>query len=117
MPRRFQFSLRGLLILMLAVACFCGGIVFEREHARRQAVQQGWVDIGVSAIDDGSDLEILAVAPGQFSLIRRSPFALVILWVIALIAAFLAGMALQRKLSRKRPQPLQSPGNPDTPAG
>ena len=37
MPRRFQFSLRALLVLMLAVACFFGGIRFERERQRREA--------------------------------------------------------------------------------
>jgi hypothetical protein len=36
MPRRFQFSLKALLILMLAVACFFGGIRFERERRRRE---------------------------------------------------------------------------------
>jgi hypothetical protein len=36
MRRRFQFSLRALLILMLAVACFFGGIRFERERRRRE---------------------------------------------------------------------------------
>lgn len=35
MPRRFQFSLRTLLLLMLAVACFVGGIRFEQERQRR----------------------------------------------------------------------------------
>lgn len=35
MPRRFQFSLRALLVLMLAAACFFGGIHFERERRRR----------------------------------------------------------------------------------
>ena len=30
MSRRFQFSLRWLFVAMLAVACFCGGIRFER---------------------------------------------------------------------------------------
>jgi hypothetical protein len=34
MPRP-QFTLRALLILMLAVACFFGGIRFERERQRR----------------------------------------------------------------------------------
>jgi hypothetical protein len=36
MSRRFQFSLRTLLVLMLAVACFFGGIRFERERQRRE---------------------------------------------------------------------------------
>ena len=33
--RRPQFTLRALLVLMLAVACFFGGIRFERERRRR----------------------------------------------------------------------------------
>ena len=36
MSRRFQFSLRALFVAMLAVACFFGGIRFERERQRRQ---------------------------------------------------------------------------------
>ncbi|HET6884529.1 MAG TPA: hypothetical protein VFI31_30525 [Pirellulales bacterium] len=32
---RPQFTLRALLVLMLAVACFFGGIHFERERVRR----------------------------------------------------------------------------------
>jgi hypothetical protein len=32
--RRPQFTLRALLILLLAVACFFGGIRFERERRR-----------------------------------------------------------------------------------
>lgn len=35
MPRP-QFTLRALLVLMLAVACFFGGIRFERERQRQQ---------------------------------------------------------------------------------
>ena len=34
MPR-LQFTLRALLVLLLAVACFFGGIRFEREWRRR----------------------------------------------------------------------------------
>jgi hypothetical protein len=36
MSQRFQFSLRTLLVAMLAVACFFGGIQFERERKRRE---------------------------------------------------------------------------------
>jgi len=36
MVRRFQFSLRALLVVILAVACFVGGIQFERERRRRE---------------------------------------------------------------------------------
>ena len=36
MSRRFQFSLKWLFVAMLAVACFFGGIHFERERQRRQ---------------------------------------------------------------------------------
>lgn len=35
MKRRFQFSLRALLIAMLCAAFFFGGIRFERERRRR----------------------------------------------------------------------------------
>lgn len=34
--RRPQFSLRALLVLVLAAACFFGGIHFERERRRRE---------------------------------------------------------------------------------
>jgi hypothetical protein len=37
MGRRFQFSLRALLVLMLAVACFFAGVRFERERKRLEA--------------------------------------------------------------------------------
>ncbi|HVA44904.1 MAG TPA: hypothetical protein VNH11_00835 [Pirellulales bacterium] len=37
MPRRFQFSLRALLVAMLVVAAFFGGIHFERERRRLAA--------------------------------------------------------------------------------
>lgn len=33
--RRPQFTLRAVLVLMLAVACFFGGVRFERERRRR----------------------------------------------------------------------------------
>ena len=36
MSRRFQFSLKWLFVAMLAVACFFGGIRFERERRRRE---------------------------------------------------------------------------------
>lgn len=32
-----QFTLRALLVLMLAVACFFGGVRFERERRRKEA--------------------------------------------------------------------------------
>lgn len=35
MSRWFQFSLKWLFVTMLAVACFFGGIRFERERQRR----------------------------------------------------------------------------------
>jgi hypothetical protein len=35
MRRRFQFSLRALLVATFGVACFFGGIGFERERRRR----------------------------------------------------------------------------------
>jgi hypothetical protein len=34
--RRPQFSIRALLVAMLAAACFFGGIHFERERRRRE---------------------------------------------------------------------------------
>jgi hypothetical protein len=39
MSRRFQFSLRALLVLMLCVACYFAGIQFERERKRREAAR------------------------------------------------------------------------------
>jgi hypothetical protein len=36
MSRRFQFSLKWLFVAMLAVACFFGGIRFERERRRQE---------------------------------------------------------------------------------
>ncbi|HEV3340987.1 MAG TPA: hypothetical protein VG125_11540 [Pirellulales bacterium] len=36
MNRRLQFSLRALLVFMLAVACFFGGVQVERERQRRE---------------------------------------------------------------------------------
>ncbi|HEV3340643.1 MAG TPA: hypothetical protein VG125_09805 [Pirellulales bacterium] len=38
MPRP-QFTLRALLVLLLAIACFFGGIRFERERQREKAEQ------------------------------------------------------------------------------
>ena len=38
MSRRFQFSLQWLFVAMLAVACFFGGIRFERERRRLEDV-------------------------------------------------------------------------------
>lgn len=36
MIRRPQFTIRALLVLMLAVGCFFGGIRFERERQRQE---------------------------------------------------------------------------------
>lgn len=36
MPRRVQFSLRALLVLVFGAACFFGGIVIGRKHEGRQ---------------------------------------------------------------------------------
>jgi hypothetical protein len=49
MSRRFQFSLRWLFVAMMAVACFFGGIRFERERRRREneALAGGFVQIAV----------------------------------------------------------------------
>jgi hypothetical protein len=59
MTRRFQFSLKWLLVATLAVSCFFGGIHFEREWRRRELLEldrdidgEGpldpvWVDVGL----------------------------------------------------------------------
>ena len=41
MSRRFQFSLKTLLVAMLVAAAFFGGIHFERERRRREDAAQG----------------------------------------------------------------------------
>lgn len=41
MSRRFQFSLRGLLVVILVVAAFFGGVHFERERRRCDDAAQG----------------------------------------------------------------------------
>jgi len=41
MIRRFQFSLRSLLVGILVGAAFFGGIHFERERRRREDAAQG----------------------------------------------------------------------------
>lgn len=38
MPRRFQFSLRALLVLMFGIACFFGGIRFGRDRQKSEDV-------------------------------------------------------------------------------
>lgn len=52
---RPQFTLRALLILILAVACFFGGIATERHVAKRKASSFAPVDIVVGV--HGVDLE------------------------------------------------------------
>jgi hypothetical protein len=47
MSRRFQFSLRTLFVAMLAVACFFGGIRFERELERRRQKVLYSSDLGI----------------------------------------------------------------------
>ena len=57
MPRP-QFNLRALLVLMLAVACFLGGIRFERERrrgvdkaaARHKGYVEPWLQIDLSNV-------------------------------------------------------------------
>lgn len=39
MPRRFQFSVRALLVAMLVVGAFFGGIQWERARRRRENEQ------------------------------------------------------------------------------
>ena len=45
MPRRFQFSLRALLVAMLVVSAFLGGIHVERERRRRQNAAAWFADV------------------------------------------------------------------------
>jgi len=52
MSRRFQFSLRALLVLMLAVACFFGGIRFERERRRREDEKSAVLPAPIWDLDD-----------------------------------------------------------------
>jgi hypothetical protein len=39
MPRRFQFSLKTMLWLMVVVAAFCAGVVAERQFQRRRSAE------------------------------------------------------------------------------
>lgn len=48
MGRPFQFSLRALLVFLLAIACFFAGVRFERDRRRRAneraaGEHHGWV--------------------------------------------------------------------------
>lgn len=62
MNRRFQFSLRSLLVVILVAASFLGGIHFERERRRRadeleearlqKVFELGWGNYHVEIIDD-----------------------------------------------------------------
>ncbi len=52
MPRLHQFTLRALLVAMLAAACFFGGIRFERERQRREDEWTAWGQfVGIAVID------------------------------------------------------------------
>jgi hypothetical protein len=43
MTRRFQFSLRALLVLILAVACFLGGMALQAKiDAKRRTDAEEW---------------------------------------------------------------------------
>jgi hypothetical protein len=115
MPRRFQFSLRELLVLILVVACFFAGVRFERERRRRESGRNGtWLDVdGIEmALDADGDLDVLVLGPrpGSQSSLKM------MLWGIALVGAFVGGMALERRLARARQQPVQPPGSPKMPA-
>lgn len=44
--RRPQFTLRALLVVMLVVACFYGGVWFERERKLRQDIAH-WSKLGI----------------------------------------------------------------------
>lgn len=61
MPRP-QFTLRALLVLMLAVACFFGGMATERYRGKRKAPKAAPVDIvvGVHDVDLESFIDDLA---------------------------------------------------------
>jgi hypothetical protein len=54
MPRP-QFTLRALLVGMLAAGCFFGGIRFERERRRREDARTA----------EQADLEIICVIPPE----------------------------------------------------
>ena len=55
MPRRFQFSLRALLVAMLVVAAFFGGMAVQRKFDERKRSPlivdfdgDGWIDVQLS---------------------------------------------------------------------
>ena len=96
--RRPQFSLKTMLVLMLAVACFCGGIEFERERIRRG--NGIFLDVDGNELVVGSGVELLVVGPGQLSVNHRSLFTFAtMLWIMAVAGAFLAGRPRKRRLN------------------
>jgi hypothetical protein len=80
MPRP-QFTLRALLVLLLAVACFLGGIRFERERQRREDHESGLASTRqqLTAAIDKLNLQRQQVAAGkdgdeQYERARREIF-------------------------------------------
>lgn len=52
MRRRFRFSLRALLVAMLVVAAFAGGMSVQRQLDRRKAAKSAWdIVVGVHSVD------------------------------------------------------------------
>ncbi|HWB14494.1 MAG TPA: hypothetical protein VG826_35040 [Pirellulales bacterium] len=77
MPRP-QFTLRALLVLLLAVACFFGGIRFERERQRRadeaaaELRVESWLE-AMSKREPRRSYEMRVVHPGGAPLINDLP--------------------------------------------
>lgn len=62
MPRRFQFSLRSLLVAMLAICCFLGGMVVQK-----QLDEPEWISKGHPASEMSTDeaaLQIIRLPDG-----------------------------------------------------
>jgi hypothetical protein len=72
MSRRFQFSLKWLFVAMLAVACFFGGVRFERERRRREGVAAARADVTpinafvyIAVIDPKKAYRVMSVLEGS----------------------------------------------------
>jgi hypothetical protein len=59
---RPQFTLRSLLVAMLVVGAFCGGIAFERERQRRRDGAKQTVP-GFMELPDGTLWKEIALPP------------------------------------------------------
>jgi hypothetical protein len=86
MSRRFQFSLRWLFVAMLAVACFFGGIRFERE---RQRCEDEAATLATSRQQLASAYSELALKQQQLAATERE----------AIAAAGIAQALLDKKLA------------------